>query len=351
MSSGAGAVQFNDASQQVAVNSTNPSVLDGVQEATRPWTVPNDISLTQPIYDFNYRTFPEDLGQQTYNGHYMVININSQTSSKMNKVNGRTVFTPFDTLNKEEISKTDALRFNIDKNFTNSEGVNYGQTLSRPRFTRRIQESIALYMPNAELTFNDTHDFENISLTKFGASAAAGLMTFAAAGVGAFFGKAAAAVGAAGLVSDSLSGATSAAQIIGAPINPKVEVLYANTMQREHRFDFIFAPNSANESETLRQIIKTLRFHAAPEMRAGYLDIASFFWIPPAEFDITFYNKGKENTNIPRINTCVLERIEAQYDPSGIYSTFRNGHPVTVRLSMAFRETEILHKKRILQGF
>lgn len=323
-------------------SSTTMDIINGVLP---DWGVPDDQSLTQAKYDFNYRTFPEELGGQTYNGHYMVININTQTATNMNKVNGKTVATKLD----KEISKTDALRFNIDKKFVGEDGNDYGQLIARPRFTRRIQESIALYMPNAELTFNDTHDFENISLTKFGASAAAGLMTFAAAGVGAFFGNATGFAQAAGITSDSLSGLSTASKMVGAPINPKVEVLYANTMQREHRFDFIFAPSSANESRNLRQIIRTLRFHAAPEMRAN--DLTSFFWIPPAEFDITFFYRGKENDKIPRINTCALTQIDVSYSPNGTWSTFHDGYPTQIRMQLAFRETEVTHKLRILQGF
>jgi hypothetical protein len=103
----------------------------------------------------------------------------------------------------------------------------------------------------------------------------------------------------------------------------------------------------------MHSIIKTLRFHGAPELS----DVAvpfigqGLFWIPPAEFDITFFHKGKENMNILRINTCVLERIEVDYAPTGVYSTFKNGHPVATRLSMGFRELEPVHKKRVLQGF
>ena len=325
---------------------------------------PTDPTLTQSKYDFNYRIFPENLNGQSYEGHYMVININVQTSSRMNEVGTgegiRTIATVFPTQigNRGELSKTDALRFTIDKNFINQAGENLGQVsglstsgLTRPRFTRRIQESIALYMPNAELTFNDTHDFENISLTKFGATAAGGVATFAAAGVGAIFGARLAEKlsGYVGTVTDSLTGVGQAATILGRPINPKVEVLYANTMQREHRFDFIFAPSSHKESETLRQIIRTLRYHAAPEIRPGIAD--SFFWVPPAEFDITFYHRGLENTRIPRINTCALTQIDVSYSPNGTWSTFHDGYPTQIRMQLAFREVEVTHKLRVLQGF
>jgi hypothetical protein len=109
------------------------------------------------------------------------------------------------------------------------------------------------------------------------------------------------------------------------------------------------APRNLKESESIKKIIETLRFHSAAELDKNTL---GFTFIPPAEFDITFYNKGVENTNIPRINTCVLNVIEVDYSPaSGVYSTFSNGHPVAVRLSLGFTEVEPLHKTRIMQGF
>jgi hypothetical protein len=94
-------------------------------------------------------------------------------------------------------------------------------------------------------------------------------------------------------------------------------------------------------------LFRSLRYHAAPELGPG-----GFWFVPPAEFDITFFRQGVENRNLPRINTCVLERIDIDYAPqSGIYSTFKDGQPLAVRLSLGFREIEILHKRRVLQGF
>jgi len=113
--------------------------------------------------------------------------------------------------------------------------------------------------------------------------------------------------------------------------------------------EILMAPKNKMESDTVKNIIDTLRFHAAPELDTMIGFIPTF--IPPAEFDITFFHKGKENTKIPRINTCALEQIEVDYAPTGVYSTFANGHPVAIRLSLAWRELEILHKQRVTQGF
>jgi hypothetical protein len=141
-----------------------------------------------------------------------------------------------------------------------------------------------------------------------------------------------------------------ASSIAGYPINPRIEILYSTTPQREFVFEILMAPKSEGESIAMEEIIQALRYHSAPEIDKTAL-IGGFTFVPPAEFDITFFNKGVENIHIPRINTCVLERIEVDYAPTGVYSTFRNGHPVAARLSLGFREIEILHKARILRGF
>ena len=187
-----------------------------------------------------------------------------------------------------------------------------------------------------------------------GALFVGGAVGFLAKGFGAFLGKA-------------VDLAETGGLITGIPLNPKTEVLFTNTSQREFVFEFLFSPSSVKESESLENIIRTLRFHAAPELLGtntqtdkgpvanfvgeGTAAAKSFFFVPPSEFDITFYHQGKENTHIPRINTCVLQRIDVGYSPLGVWSTFSNGYPVSVRMMLHFREVEITHKLRVMQGF
>lgn len=309
--------------------------------------------LGQSKYDFNNRTFPLDLGAtSSYTGHYMTININVQNQSRLSKVDNQNVFTVL----PNDFSKTDVLRYQLDGLHTNQDGdsliqpfLNNGITsnLGIRRQTKRIVESIALYMPNSELTFTDQHEFQNISLTKF--------VTGAAMQIASAIPIADEVAGVLGAVGST---AATGSQLAQMPVNPKVEVLFANTFQRQFSFDFLFAPSSEAESKVLQEIIRTLRFHAAPEYRTGNqqagnpLGLASsFFWIPPSEFDITFYNRGIENTAIPRINTCVLEQIDVSYSPTGTYATFANGYPVQIRMVLRFRETEVNSKQRLLYGF
>ena len=309
----------------------------------------SDSSLGQSEYDFRYRVFPADLAND-YVGHYMIININVPVFARDGSARtayggaafGQNLFPG--GARSGEFSKVDTLRFCNAENVGCTSPITGGDALKAeplaiPRYTRRIKESIAMFMPNP-VTFNTINEFQEISLTAM----AGGLATGAAALVaGALFGETGASL--ANAVGDS---AGKVSRLAGYPINPRVEVMFAKTNLRQFVFEFLMAPRNEQESENMKAIIRTLRFHSAPELDSS---TAGFTWIPPAEFDFTFYNKGVENTNIPRVNTCVLDRIEVDYAPQGVYSTFSNGHPVAARLSLGVREIEVVHKRRVLQGF
>lgn len=133
-----------------------------------------------------------------------------------------------------------------------------------------------------------------------------------------------------------------------------LEVIYSSPELRSFRFDFMLYPRSEEEAVEVMNIISRFRFHQAPEYMQNS---GGFFLIPPSEFDIKFYYNGQENPNIPKIQTCVLETIDIDYAPNGFSAyevpqeTFpsegRTGTPVAMRLSLAFRETEIITKQLI----
>lgn len=294
-----------------------------------------DTTLEQSRYDFSYLTFPDDIAND-YIGHYMVININVPVKSS-GTVRG--AFGGQGTL-LDEYSKVDVLRFS---NRNNVFGGANREALSMQRYTKRIAESIALFMPTP-VVHSTRNEYEDISMTALAGTIGTSALQGAAGLVGG--------VGGATVAGALLNGVGqtvgTASQLLGYPINPRVEVLFSTTSLKQYVFEFLMSPRNEKESDNLKNIIRTLRFHAAPEIDQF---TGGFTFIPPAEFDITFYNKGIENTNIPRINTCVLERLDVDYAPTGAYSTFRNGHPVSVRLSLGFREVEITHKQRVLDGF
>jgi hypothetical protein len=358
-------------------NSVNPNSNQGEDQQN---TGSEPIDLGQSQYNFNSTVFPSDLGMDN-NGHYMIININVPTqatspNTPAGRYTSRDYITPLASK-----SKVDSLRFGASGSLNNTLnptlfGINLGTLggnadrsfASIKRRTTRIAESIALHMPTP-LIYNTHNLYEEISLSALGlklgtaaAAVTAGTLASVVSGLisqsvqtGAGAGRAAAAITTAvGQAAPTIS------KLMQSPINPAVEILFANVAVRQFTLEVMMAPRNEQESLSMHKIIKTLRFHAAPELSVGSpvnipgvgtVDTSGLFWIPPAEFDITFFNKGVENMNILRINTCVLERVEVDYSPTGVYSTFRNGHPVAARLSLGLREIEPIHKRRVLQGF
>lgn len=331
-----------------AYNNVTGAVGDAV-DAIRG--ISDDNQLSQSKYDFKYRSFPSDLGMD-YMGHYMVININvpteflhpNQAATNLNEGNR------FFTVLPDEMSKVDVLRFSDAGKFGNAD---QSDSLTGRR-TRRIVESIALYMPGSQLIYNSMNAYEEVSMTAIGGQIATGAFQTAGIVAGYFFGGpigsgAAGALGegAAGIVSKGIDAASMTAKLAGRPINPRVEVLFTMTALRDFQFEFLMTPRNEEEARAIQGIVKTLRYHAAPELMS-----AGFQFIPPAEFDITFYHRGVETDKLPRINTCVLARLEVDYAPgTGMFSTFKDGQPVATRIMMVFKEVEIIHKLRIAQGF
>lgn len=298
--------------------------------------------LEQTRYDFNYRVFPSDLGEED-NDHYMIININIPYSGLSGGPLGSTAIVEALTTGTEtgDFSKVDLLRFGNDPSFLGFIGDLFsGDKTALYRGTKRIAESIALHMPNGGLVYTEDNKYEEVSMTAMAGSAISGVADVIDSALGTN--------GAITKVVDGIGSAiTTGAKLAGYPINPQVEVLFATRPMREWMFEVLLAPRNEKESETVREIIRTMRLYSAPELTG-----LGFFLIPPAEFDITFYRAGKENEYLPRINTCVLKRFEVDYAPAeGKYSTFSTGAPVAVRMSMNFQEVEMLHKKRVAQGF
>lgn len=126
-------------------------------------------------------------------------------------------------------------------------------------------------------------------------------------------------------------------------LNPKKEVMFKDLKFRQFSFQYTFAPKNEIESRTVSEIIETFRYYALPEISKSKL-----YYIFPSEFELSFMLGSKDNPNIPRITTSVLQRINVNYSPnSGVWATLPNGAPVAVDVTLEFLELEIVDRSRI----
>ena len=221
------------------------------------------------------------------------------------------------------------------------------------------------------MVFDDTQNYENLSLTKQfgpgvalaasigsnlagGPGAIAGILSgLAGVAVGAAIGERAEKVGLGGPLATLRKGASAAADLFGFSVNPMIEVIYRQPNLREFQFDFNFAPVSQKEADVVGDIIRQFRRHQAPEFNASS-GIAGAVFLPPSEFDISFHRSTgsgfTENLSMPRISTCILKTVNTNYAPQ-MFATFKDGSSINITLRLAFMELDLMTRERIDQGF
>lgn len=140
------------------------------------------------------------------------------------------------------------------------------------------------------------------------------------------------------------AGALSAAT--GLAANPRKEQVFKGVDFRTFQFDYQFFPRDEKEAENVLRIIEEFKYHMHPEFK----DNNNFLYIYPSEFDISYYQAGGENLNLHRHTSCVLTEMNINYTPNGTFTTFPNGMPTQINVTMNFRELALLTKDKIKDG-
>ena len=217
--------------------------------------------------------------------------------------------------------------------------------------------TVCLFIPgggeNGPLTWQTVHEYDDVKLTKLGTGAIGAITRMIPGG------------DLAAAVANKAGGAIlGAARVMGqGTINPKVDVLYGNTELRQFQFNFFMAPQSEQEKDNMLTIVKLLRKYSSPEITLGNASgqtLTSGLWfVPPAEFIVTFHtilNTGSgsyaaENVNLPKIARCVLTRVDVDFVQQGEFSTFKDGAPTNLMLTLVFREMRVISQADIENGY
>lgn len=189
---------------------------------------------------------------------------------------------------------------------------------------------ISLYMPET-LNFSSTIDYDD-SVT---IASAAGALPL----VGGVVSKITGALG-----NDAARLALNKA---GYVFNPQKQMLFNGINFREFNMSFTFTPYSQREADDVKRIIKLFRRWAAPKPST---ESAGMFWIPPALFGIEFQFQGKQNTNLPKLERCVVDNIDVNYAPNG-WSAHSDGAPVQTTMTISFKEIVLIGRDKIEAGY
>jgi len=124
----------------------------------------------------------------------------------------------------------------------------------------------------------------------------------------------------------------------GVALNPHMAVLFKSVGLRTFGFQYKFIARNQQESNTIRDIIRTLKYHMHPEFYAGNL---AFKY--PDSFEIEFSSNRKDW--LFTIKNSVLTDLTVNYNGENMPIFFEDvGAPVSIDIQMTFQETEIFTK-------
>ncbi len=301
----------------------------------------NGITNFHGEYDFKSLRYPDDIEHFFMQGHYINLYINVQRSSKYYNGTNYVYNTIEDSGYGFPITKKNEYKAtNYDYFGRAIEGSGNLGSMASTYSTQRITQAISLYIPDT-MAFSSQLGWEASSLQEMGGKLLSGIaggldMLMKGNPFSALMHKG-------GKLYDlgrDVGGA------FGYAINPQLLVLFRGIGLRTFTYDFFFTPKNEREAESIRNIIRAIRFHAHPEASEFY----GLYYIAPSTFDIDFMHRGRRNTNVHQVKTCVLTNYTVDYAPFG-WATFVDGMPVQTRLTLTFQEIEALTKQDVAQGY
>jgi hypothetical protein len=131
-----------------------------------------------------------------------------------------------------------------------------------------------------------------------------------------------------------------------AKTNPFREVFFEGIDYRKFNFRYKFMPRTLSESKIVLDIITTFKQHMHPELAQN-----GYFYVYPSEFEIMYCYGKEENAYFNKIAQCALTDMSVEYGGEQ-FSSFNNGAPTEINLTLSFRELELITKNSILeQGY
>jgi hypothetical protein len=122
----------------------------------------------------------------------------------------------------------------------------------------------------------------------------------------------------------------------GVTQNPYQTVLFQNPEFKTHSFTWKFVPKNKEESDEIRDIIRTFQFHMLPGILAGAGVLFSF----PSMVTVSLF---PSSDYLYRFKPCVINKVDVDYAPGGESSPsfyFDTNAPTAVSLKISLQEIE-----------
>ena len=151
--------------------------------------------------------------------------------------------------------------------------------------------------------------------------------------VAALSGKAVSALG------GNISAQSALGRSTGQILNSNLELLFQGLTLRTFPFNITFSPRSRDESDRVKLIIRKFKQSmAAKTGRTDYAVNGGIFLKAPDIFRLKYLSNGRTHPFLNSFKPCALTNMSVNYTGAGTYSTYGDGTPVNIKLSLTFKE-------------
>ena len=229
---------------------------------------------------------------------------------------------------------------------------------------KRLDTAIALYMPaQVQVTYGAKYTDTEISALAGAIGQAVGDMTAGMSLSDTYnkvvpmvtegLQKKALLMGADLLDGIGISGVREAVEIGRAEvIADRMQLAFKGVDRRSFQYTFKMIPRNSREADEIKKIVSAFKFNMMPEYKEGESrDTLNY----PATFNIEYHYRGKENTYLNRVSECFLENMQVSYGGDR-YKTFdphnnEGAPPVETSITLAFKEIDVMHRQKMVDGF
>ena len=153
-----------------------------------------------------------------------------------------------------------------------------------------------------------------------------------------------------GALGSNVSAKSVIARSTGQIMNNNLELLFQGVNLRSFPFTITFSPRDDRESRMVKDIIRRLKQSMAPKIGDKAAGAAGgIFLKSPDVFQLKYLKDGHDHPFLNSFKLAALTGMTVNYTNAGTYTTYEDGTPVNLRMSLTFKELNPIYAEDYLQ--
>ena len=124
----------------------------------------------------------------------------------------------------------------------------------------------------------------------------------------------------------------------GQILNNNLELLFKGVNLRSFPYSITFSPRGPREANVVKQIIRRLKASMAPKAGEFNGSAQGIFIQSPDVFQLKFLKDDTDHPFLHAFKLCALTGMSVNYTNAGTYTSYEDGTPVNIRMSLTFKE-------------